>query len=120
MFDKVILALAMITHVRLLLPQRLQRTRNAVFANDSCNCYTRPNGRRHLGRTRLAVPRNCPIGNDWVSVSTAANEVHTLTELTNKGVFDSKTSSSACFDGYDRIDLRRVPPTAMIVMVKKH
>jgi len=74
--------------------------------NTNCKCFHGLDGAPAWTGADCSQ-RTCPKDFAWVGAVVGANNLHPITECSNKGICDRKTGTCECFLGYDGIACQR-------------
>lgn len=74
--------------------------------NNNCNCYTGLDGLKQWTGADCSQ-RTCPFDISWVSKVSNANNLHALSECSNRGICERKYGICQCFPGYEGIACQR-------------
>lgn len=74
--------------------------------NNNCKCFTGLDGMAEWVGPDCSQ-RTCPSDNAWVGEVVNANNLHPVTECSNKGICDRKAGTCACFPGYEGVACQR-------------
>ena len=73
---------------------------------DRCSCFKSADNEAIFTGADCSL-RTCPKGVSWIGSVVASNNVHPMSECSNKGLCDRRTGYCACFENYEGIACER-------------